>query len=186
MNNIFVRDKNSELVSFSDPDITKITDEIKKTQKKVNILNKTTNSKKQLKIFSQIINKSLPEGFWFLTPLYFDYGKNLSIGKNSFINFGCSFLDRGQIIIGDNVLIGPNCNIMTINHPVDPTLRKATISKKIVIENNVWLGANVTVTPGVTIGENSIIGAGSVVTKDIPKNVIAAGVPAKVLKKIEK
>ncbi|AGM26203.1 maltose O-acetyltransferase [Spiroplasma syrphidicola EA-1] len=73
---------------------------------------------------------------------------------------------------------------MTTNHPVDKTLRKGTISKEIIIENNVWLGANVTVTPGVVIGENSIIGAGSVVTKNIPKNVIAAGIPAKVIKEI--
>ncbi|WHQ37029.1 sugar O-acetyltransferase [Spiroplasma sp. SV19] len=185
MTDIFTRDKNGELILFTDPEIGKITNEIHKAQKQLHLLNYKTNKlKKKLKLFAKIINKPLPEGFWFLTLIYLDYGKNLELGKNSFINFGCSFLDRGGITIGDNVLIGPNCNIMTTNHPIAVDLRKATISKKITIENNVWLGANVTVTPCVTIGENSIIAAGSVVTKNIPKDVIAGGTPAKIIKKL--
>lgn len=186
MKDIFVRDKTGELILFSDPENHKITAEITKTQKLIATLNnKTTNPKKQLQILTKITAKPIPEGFWFLTPIYMDFGKNLKLGKNSFINFGCSFLDRGGIEIGDNVLIGPNCNLMTTNHPVEPHLRRATISKPIKLEPNVWLGANVTVCPGVTIGENSIIAAGSVVTKDIPSNVIAGGIPAKIINKIK-
>ncbi|AGR41171.1 hypothetical protein STAIW_v1c05460 [Spiroplasma taiwanense CT-1] len=85
-------------------------------------------------MLSKITNKPIPEGFWFLAPIYIDYGKNLILGKNSFINFGCSFLDRGGIEIGDNTLIGPNCNLMTTNHPIDPKERRSTISKK----NSFW------------------------------------------------
>lgn len=120
----------------------------------------------------------------FLTPIHIDFGRNIIIGNNVFINFNCSFLDRGTITIGDNVLIGPNCNIFTTNHPIAPKNRKSTISKAITIKNDVWIGGNVTILPGITINANSIVGAGSVVTKDVPENVIVAGNPAKVIKNI--
>lgn len=187
MKNIFERDKNGETIFYTDPDLPKIVNKINKTQKQLAKLNrKGLSEKKKNQMFAKITEKETSEGFWFLTPIYMDYGRNLIIGKNSFINFGCTFLDRGGIEIGENVLIGPNCSILTTNHPLDPKSRKATISKKIIIEDNVWLGGNVTVLPGVTIGENSIVGAGSVVTKDVAKNVIVAGVPAKLIKKITK
>lgn len=185
MKDIFERDKNSETIYYNDPQLPKIINKINETQKQLSKLNKKNWPKeKKNKILAKIIEKDIPKDSWFLTPIYMDYGKNLTIGKNSFINFGCTFLDRGGIEIGDNVLIGPNCNILTTNHPLDPKSRQATISKKITIQNNVWLGANVTILPGVTISENAIVAAGSVVTKDVPNNVIVAGVPAKIIKKI--
>jgi len=93
-------------------------------------------------------------------------------------------MDRGGIIIEDNVLIGPKVNLITTNHPLDPAERRATISHPIVIKKNAWIGAAATILPGVTIGENSVVAAGAVVSKDVPPNTIAGGVPAKVIKAI--
>lgn len=185
MSDIFERDQNGAVVSMDDPEIKQITDIINETQKLLKQINyQDLLEEKKNELFTKILGRELPEGFWFLTPIHIDYGRNLVLGKNSFINFNCSLLDRGGITIGDNVLIGPNCNIFTTNHPIDPKNRRATVSKPIVIKDNVWLGGNVTVLPGVTIGENSIVAAGAVVTKDVPANVIVGGTPAKVIKKI--
>ena len=119
-------------------------------------------------------------------PFYTDCGRNIHIGKNVFINAGCKFQDQGGIFIEDGVLIGHNAVLATINHMEDPEKRANMIFQPIHIEKNVWLGANVTVLPGVTIGEGSVIAAGAVVTKDVPANMIAAGVPAKVIRKVKK
>lgn len=186
MVDIFERDKSGQVISNSDPDIKKITNIIFNTQKLLKKINcKNLSERRKYHLFAKVIGKSIPNHFSFLTPIYFDYGKNMIIGNNVFINFNCSFLDRGTITIGDNVLIGPNCNIFTTNHPLESKLRKSTISKPIVIANDVWIGGNVTILPGITINANSIVGAGSVVTKDVPKNVIVAGNPAKIIRNIK-
>lgn len=137
-------------------------------------------------IFSMIIGKDVDETFNMFPPFYTDYGKNISVGKNVFINSGCRFQDQGGIIIGDGVLIGHNVVLATLNHDIDPNKRSDMHPAPIIIGNNVWIGSNVTVVPGVTIGNGAIIGAGSVVTKDIPSNVVVGGIPAKIIKKIEK
>ena len=108
------------------------------------------------------------------------------MGKNVFINAGCKFQDQGGIYIGDGTLIGHNAVLATINHMEDPEKRAGMIFQPIHIGKNVWLGANVTVLPGVTIGDGSIIAAGAVVTRDLPENMIAAGVPAKVIRAVKK
>lgn len=115
-----------------------------------------------------------------------DYGYNLFIGKNAEINYDCTFLDIGKIKIGDYVFMGPGVHIYAVNHPLDPTLRKtgAEIGKDVVIGDNAWIGGGAIICPGVTIGEGTTIGAGSVVTKDIPANVLAVGNPCKVIKEI--
>ena len=113
-------------------------------------------------------------------------GKDITIGKNVFINSGCCFQDQGGITIGDGTFVGHNVVIATLNHDFDPKERITTHPSKVVIGKNVWIGANATVVPGVTIGDNSIIAAGAVVTKDVPPNVIAGGVPAKVIKSIDR
>ena len=112
----------------------------------------------------------------------------MHVGKNVVVNFNCNFVDDGEIFIGDYCMIGPNCNIITANHPISPRLRKAGLqfNKPVRLENNVWLGTGVTVLSGVTIGENSIIGAGSVVTKGIEPNSIAVGNPARVIKYLDR
>ena len=121
-----------------------------------------------------------------LPPFRCDYGDNIFVGNGSFINFNVSMIDLGKIKIGNRVLIGPGTGIFTAVHPIDPEIRSTGIEKgvPITIEDDVWIGGNVTILPGVTIGEGSIIGAGSVVTKDIPKMSIALGNPAKVVREI--
>ncbi|SFI06277.1 sugar O-acetyltransferase [Halpernia frigidisoli] len=124
--------------------------------------------------------------FYLEPPFRCDYGFNIEIGKNFYANYNFLVLDAAKVKIGDHVMIGPNVSLITVNHPIDKDFRKEgyEISKEIVIEDNVWICANVNVNPGVTIGANSIIGSGSVVTKNIPENVIAAGNPCKVLREI--
>ena len=117
-------------------------------------------------------------------PFYTDCGKNIHLGKGVFINAGCKFQDQGGIWIGDGALIGHNTVLATLNHGLLPEERHDLIPKPIRIGKNVWIGSNSTILPGVTIGENAVIGAGSVVTKDIPANMIAVGTPAKVIKSI--
>jgi acetyltransferase-like isoleucine patch superfamily enzyme len=106
------------------------------------------------------------------------------LGKNVFINHGCTFLDLGGIVIEDEVLVGPKVSLITENHPVRPEDRKMLDLKGIVLKRNCWIGANSVILPGVTVGENSVIAAGSVVTKDVPADTVVAGVPARVIKKV--
>ncbi|MFO3715658.1 sugar O-acetyltransferase [Anaerococcus cruorum] len=120
-------------------------------------------------------------------PIRFDYGYNTHIGKDTYLNLNTTILDCAPVYIGDNVMIGPDCSILTPYHPADAAIRNTGIgfSKPITIENDVWLGGNVTIIGGVTIGEGSVVGAGSIVVKDIPKDVIAVGNPCKVIRKID-
>ena len=130
--------------------------------------------------------KSMGSGVYFEPNFRCEFGYNISIGNNFYANFDCVMLDGGGIEIGDNVLFGPRVGIYTSNHAADAWERThgACYAKKVKIGRNVWVGAGVHINPGVTIGENTIIGSGSVVTKDIPANVIAAGVPCKVIRAI--
>lgn len=136
-------------------------------------------------IFSKIIGKPVDSSFAMFPPFYTDSGKNIKVGKNVFINSGCKFQDQGGIIIEDGVLIGHNAVIATLNHNIDPDKRGNLIPSPVRIGSNAWLGANVTILPGVCIGNGAIIAAGSVVTKNVPENTMVAGVPAKVIKKIK-
>ena len=119
-------------------------------------------------------------------PFYCDYGKHIKVGKNFFANYNCCILDVGKVTIGDNCLFAPNVSIYTAGHPIHPDARNSLYEYGIdvTIGNNCWLGGNVIVMPGVNIGDNCVIGAGSVVTKDIPAWSIAAGNPARVIRKI--
>ena len=119
-------------------------------------------------------------------PFYCDYGHNIEIGKNAFINYNCTIIDVGKVVIGDNCLIAPNVSIYTAGHPVHPATRNSMYEYgiDITIGDNVWIGGNVVIMPGVHIGDNVVIGAGSIVTKDIPAWTVAAGNPCKVIRKI--
>ena len=148
-------------------------------------LNSNYNTPQQIrKLMSKLIDQELDENFGLFPPFYTDCGKNIHIGKGVFINSGCKFQDQGGIYIGDNSLIGHNTVIATLNHDINPNYRADTIPKPVKIGKNVWIGSGVIILPGVTIGDNAVIGAGSIVTKDIPKDMIAVGNPAKVIKSI--
>ena len=133
-------------------------------------------------LMSELIGAPVEVGLF--PPFNADCGKNIHLGRNVFINSGCKFQDQGGIYIGDGVLIGHNTVLATLNHGILPEERHDLIPKPIHIGNNVWIGSNSTVLAGVTIGDNAVIGAGSVVTKDIPENMIAVGSPARVIKSI--
>lgn len=136
-------------------------------------------------ILTELIG-SLGEGAYIKPPLMVDYGRYITIGKRSFANYNLVALDVAPITIGDDVLIGPNVQLLTPIHPLQPTPRREKIegAAPIVIKNNVWLGGGVIVCPGVTIGENTVVGAGSVVTKDLPANVVAVGNPARIIREL--
>lgn len=129
---------------------------------------------------------SFGEGAAIRPPFYVDYGAYIHIGARTFINFGAVMLDVAPITIGEDVQMGPNVQLLTPTHPLDPELRRAKweAAEPITIGDNVWLGGGVIVLPGVTIGENTVVGAGAVVTKDLPANVIAVGNPARVIKQL--
>ncbi len=137
-----------------------------------------------IQYMSELTGQKLDDGFGLFPPFSTDCGRNIHIGKNVFINSGCKFQDQGGIYIGDGTLIGHNAVLVTINHMEAPQKRGGMIFHPIHIGKNVWLGANVTVLPGVTIGDGAIIAAGAVVTKDVPANMVAAGVPAKVIREV--
>lgn len=136
------------------------------------------------KIVKQLLGKS--ENAFINPPFYCDYGYNIEVGKNFFANYNCTILDVAKVKIGDNCLLAPNVSIYTAGHPVHPALRNNNYEYGIAVTigNSVWIGGNVVVCPGVHIGDNVVIGAGSVVTKDIPSNVVAAGNPCRVLRQI--
>lgn len=136
-------------------------------------------------LFSKLIGKEVDDSFGMFPPFYTDCGKNITIGKNVFINAGCKFQDQGGIIIGDGALIGHNVVLATLNHGFAPEKRSWLIPSPIKIGKKVWIGANATVVPGVTIGDNAIIAAGAVVTEDVPANTVVGGVPAKIIKRID-
>lgn len=124
--------------------------------------------------------------FVITAPFYCDYGVNISIGNNFYTNHNCTILDGAKVSFGDNVFVAPNCVFSTAGHPIDAEQRNAglEIALPITIGDNVWIGTNVSVLPGVTIGSNTVIGAGSVVNKDIPDGVVAAGNPCRVIRRI--
>ncbi len=136
------------------------------------------------RLMAELTASEIDESFVMFPPFHTDCGKNLKIGKRVFVNAGCQFQDQGGIEIGDDVLIGPQTIIATLNHDPDPEKRGGMFSKRVKIGSKVWLGARVTICPGVTIGEGAIVGAGAVVTKDVPSRTVIAGVPAKVIKKL--
>jgi acetyltransferase-like isoleucine patch superfamily enzyme len=136
-------------------------------------------------MFSDLIGAKVDDGFSLIPPFYTTGGENIRVGRNVFINQNCTMYDLGGIDIGDDVMIGPNVSIITSSHPLDPSQRRAcVIAKPIVIRRNVWIAAGATIIGGVTIGENSVVAAGSVVTRDVPPNCLAGGNPARVIRSI--
>ncbi len=135
-------------------------------------------------LFARLFGKPVDPSFRVFPPFYTDFGKNITVGKNVFINACCHFQDQGGITLGDNCLVGHNVVFATLNHGFAPEERQSMLPAPIVVGRNVWIGSNSTILQGVTIGDNSIIAAGSVVTKDVPANAIVAGIPARFIRSI--
>ena len=181
---IFHRLKSGELIGLNDPEYPKVQDVVNRTIQLSARLNTATTIDQIRERLSEIIGNKLDDSTTAFVPFYTNFGQFITIGKRVFINHACSFLDMGGITLEDDVLIGPKVNLITENHPIDPTDRRALICKPIVIKRNAWIGAAATILPGVTIGENAVVAAGAVVSKDVPANTVVGGVPARHLKNI--
>ena len=182
---IFDRLKAGQPIRLDDPEFSKVQEVIDRTIKLSSQLNTSTDIDQIRKRLSEIIGSTIDKTTTVFTPFYTNFGRFLTIGKGVFINHACSFLDMGGITIEDDVLIGPKVNLITENHPLNPTERKSLICKPILIKRKAWIGAAASILPGVTIGENAVVAAGAVVTADVPPNTIVGGIPAKFIKNIK-
>jgi len=180
---IFERLLAGETILSNDPQLGRLREEAFDVKALLTQMNNAVNPEEITDILSTILDKKVQDVTVF-TPLYINYGKHIRIGQNVFINFDCTFLALGGITIEDEVLIGPKVSLVTENHPLDPKERKGLIAKPIIIKKNAWIGANATILPGVTIGENAVVAAGAVVSKDVPDNAIVGGIPAKFIKNV--
>jgi acetyltransferase-like isoleucine patch superfamily enzyme len=139
----------------------------------------------EIRAVCELIGRKVDDSFSLVPPFYTTGGENIRVGRNVFINQNCTLYDLGGIDIADDVMIGPNVSIITSGHPLDPAQRRAcVIAKPVVIERNVWIAAGATIIGGVTIGENAVVAAGSVVTRDVPPNTLVGGNPARVIRSI--
>jgi len=136
-------------------------------------------------LFSELIGRKVDDSFLLAPPFYTTGGLEISVGRNVFVNQNCTFYDLGGLEIADEVMIGPNVSLITSGHPIEPSQRRAAvIAKPIVIQRNVWIAAGATIIGGVTVGENSVVAAGSVVTRDVAPNTLVGGNPARVIRSI--
>ena len=183
---IFQRERAGEKISIDDPEYYKISDLITEAQKLIAVINTGYHEPDEVrKLFSILTGAEVDESFWMLPPFYTDFGRNIRVGRDVFVNHCCEFMDRGGITLEDKVLIGPKVNLVTINHPVSPAERRSTFCAPILIKKNAWISAGASIMPGVTIGENSIVAANAVVTKDVAANTIVGGIPARVIRIID-
>lgn len=181
---IFERLRNGEVIPSDDPQAYRLREASYATKKLLIQMNNSSDPAEIRDLLSRITGSEIEESVAVFTPLYINYGKHTRIGKNVFINFDCTFLDLGGIILEDNVLIAPKVSLLSEGHPLDPENRHALVPKPIHIKKNAWIGAGATILQGVTIGENAVVAAGAVVSKDVPDNTIAGGIPAKIIRTI--
>jgi acetyltransferase-like isoleucine patch superfamily enzyme len=181
---IFERMKSGARIRLDDPEYPKVLYFISQTMKLSAELNISTDTDQVRKLLTEITGSEVDETTTLAIPFYTNFGRFIKIGKRVYINHACSFLDMGGITLEDDVLIGPKVNLITENHPLDLVDRRALISKPILIKRNAWIGAAATILPGVTIGENSVVAAGAVVSKDVPANTVVGGVRAKIIKSL--
>lgn len=160
----------------------KAADEARKTTALINGAYRTDEELRAL--MSRLVGYRVDDGFRLFPPVYTDFGKNIKIGKDVFVNSGCCFQDQGGVTLGDGCLVGHNVVFATLDHDKCPSRRGDMTAAPIVVGKDVWIGAHATILKGVTIGDGAIVAAGAVVTRDVPPNTIAAGVPARVVKTI--
>ncbi|SDR02033.1 DapH/DapD/GlmU-related protein [Flagellimonas zhangzhouensis] len=183
-NDIFQRLRNGETLSFDEPDFYKLAEVAERAMDILVDLNSSRTIKDIRRHLSNLVGYQVDESTTLYTPLSSNYGKNIKLGKNIFINQNCQILDLGGVTIDDHVMIGPRVNLLSESHPVDPESRKILIAKPIHIKENAWIGAGATILPGVTIGAHAVVAAGAVVSKDVPARTVVAGIPAKEVKSI--
>ncbi|MDQ0639707.1 acetyltransferase-like isoleucine patch superfamily enzyme [Pedobacter sp. W3I1] len=181
---IFERLRTGAPIRLNDSEYFRINEVVGKTMKISQQLNNASDIDQVRHYLGEIIGTAIEESTTVFTPFYTNFGRFIKIGKNVFINHACSFLDMGGITIEDEVLIGPRVNLVTENHPLDKNDRRALMTKPIIIKQRAWIGAGATILPGVTIGENAVVAAGAVVSKDVPGNTVVGGVPARMIKSI--
>ena len=180
-------DDRTRMIPRGTPESAAMSANVKRAMAITAALNRLTfNDADQVRaLFSDLIGKKVDDSFLLIPPFYTAGGFDISVGRNVFVNQNCTFYDLGGLEIGDDVMIGPNVSIITSGHPIEPSRRRAfTTAKPIVIERNVWIAAGATIIGGVTVGENSVVAAGSVVTKDVPPNTLVGGNPARVIRSI--
>ncbi len=165
---IFERLRIGETISDNDPEAYKLREASFATKKLLVQLNDSFDPAEIRDILRQITGSEIDESVAVFTPLYINYGKNTTIGKNVFINFDCVFLDLGGITIEDNVMLAPKVSLLSEGHPISPNDRGSLVPGHMHIKKGAWIGAGATILPGVTIGENSVVAAGAVVSKDVP------------------
>ncbi|MBT1174712.1 sugar O-acetyltransferase [Bifidobacterium sp. LC6] len=177
---ILERDRTGAPVNPCDPGYCAIATIIKETKRLCAELNTGYHDQQEAHmLFERIVGHPVDPSFRFNPPFYTDFGHNIQIGRGVFINWGCTLMDRGGITIGDGTFIGPNAQLITINHSKNPMDRATTMSLPITIGKHVWIGAGAIVLQNVTIGDGAIVGAGAVVTHDVPAGSIVAGNPAR-------
>ena len=184
MKDIFERLKAGELIRLDDPEFFRVNEVVSRTLALSPALNAATNVDEVRTKLSEIIGTALDGSTTIFAPFYTNFGRFINLGKHVFINHACSFLDMDGITLEDHVLIGPKVNLITENHPLDPADRRAMLCKPILIKRNAWIGAAATILPGVTIGENAVVAAGAVVSRNVPDNTVVGGVPAKEIRTI--
>jgi len=181
---IFEQLRDGGTIVSNNPEAYKLRDASFAIRKLLVQMNNSSDPAETRDLLSQITGSEIDESVAVFTPLYINYGKNTKIGKNVFINFDCVFLDLGGITIEDNVLIAPKVSLLSEGHPLSPNERQSLVPGHVHIRKNVWIGAGATILPGVTIGENAVVAAGAVVSKDVPANAVVGGIPAKHIKNI--
>jgi acetyltransferase-like isoleucine patch superfamily enzyme len=181
---IFQRLLNGEAVPFNDPDYFRIINACNDTRKLLVQLNAASEGEEIRNLLSKITGVEVHTTTMVFPPFQINYGRNTKIGRGVFINFDCTFLDLGGITIEDNVMLAPKVSLLSEGHPVAVKDRQALTVGKIHIQRNAWISANATILPGVTIGENAVVAAGAVVSKDVPANTVVGGIPAKHIKNL--
>jgi acetyltransferase-like isoleucine patch superfamily enzyme len=180
-------DDRTKLISGRTPESAAMSENVKRAMAITANLNRLTyNDADEVRaLFSELIGKKVDDSFLLIPPFYTTGGPDISVGRNVFVNQNCTFYDLGGLDIGDDVMIGPNVSIITSAHPIEPSQRRDfVVAKPIVIERNVWIATGATIIGGVTVGENSVVAAGSVITKDVPPNTLVGGNPARVIRSI--
>ncbi len=180
-------DRGARIIARRTPESAAMTANVKRAMTITAALNRLTiNDAHQVRaLFGELIGKAVDDRFMLIPPFYATGGTDTRVGRNVFVNQNCTFYDLGGLDIGDDVMIGPNVSLITSGHPLEPSRRRDVVTAKpIVIERNVWIAAGATIIGGVTVGENSVVAAGSVVTRDVPPNTLVGGNPARGIRTI--